>query len=107
MSEAVAWDRDQDPEPAANPIVQLVEAVRRPEEMDESIVGRSALVGAIIGFVATIIGITVAGTLAGIGFGPALGIGAFIGAFGGVGFGFMMGATVPFLRGPKRADVPR
>ena len=36
--------------------------------------------------------------LAGWGFGNALGLGTFVGVWGGGGFGFMMGATIPYAR---------
>src|SRR6187402_2923987 len=59
-------------------------------------VGRSAVIGYVVGFLVAAIVITGAGTLAGWGFGNALGLGAFVGIWGGGGFGFMMGATVPY-----------
>lgn len=65
---------------------------------EEPNVGRGALIGAIIGFVLLTTFVTVAGTLAGYGFPSALGLGTFVGAWGGIGFGVMMGGTIPLAR---------
>lgn len=60
---------------------------------------RSAIVGAVVGFVATTLGVAAVVTTAG---GQpivaSLGLGAFAGIWSGVGFGFMMGATIPLGR---------
>lgn len=61
-------------------------------------VGRTGMIGYAIGFTVATVGITIAGTLGGLGFGPSLGLGAFVGFWGGGGFGFMLGATIPFAR---------
>lgn len=59
---------------------------------------RSAIIGAILGFVATTIGVAAVGTAGGLHLVAALGLGAFAGIWSGVGFGFMMGATIPLGR---------
>ncbi|HLT15764.1 MAG TPA: hypothetical protein VK007_03600 [Acidimicrobiales bacterium] len=60
---------------------------------------RSAIIGAVLGFVATTIGIAAVTVTAG--HQPlvaSLGLGAFAGIWSGIGFGFMMGATIPLGR---------
>ena len=61
-------------------------------------IGRSGLIGAVIGFIMVTLAVTIGGTLGGIHPDAALGIGVAAGMWGGAGFGFMMGATVPFSR---------
>jgi hypothetical protein len=61
-------------------------------------IGRSGLIGAVIGFIVVTLAVTIGGTLGGIHPDAALGIGIAAGMWGGAGFGFMMGATVPFSR---------
>jgi hypothetical protein len=61
-------------------------------------VGRSAVTWAIVGFVVATAAITVAGTLSGLGAGGSFALGAFAGIWGGLGFGFMMGGTIPLAR---------
>jgi len=45
-------------------------------------------------------------TLAGWGFGNALGLGTFVGIWGGGGFGFMMGATIPYALYLDAQSIP-
>jgi hypothetical protein len=71
--------------------------------MDEALetepkLGRSGLIGAAIGFLVSAIVIGTIGTLGGMQPGSAFGLGVFVGTWGGSGFGFMLGATVPFAR---------
>jgi hypothetical protein len=68
------------------------------ESSDEPNIGRSAMTGAVLGFVVATVAVTVLGILGGIGAGASLGLGIFVGMWGGAGFGFMMGATVPYAR---------
>lgn len=78
-----------------------------PTGAEEPDVWRNAAVGAVIGFLVTTLATTAAGLAAGIEPGSALGLGAFIGSWGGAGFGFMMGATVPFARHLEAAHARR
>ena len=82
------------------PSLQIVpDAVLDAEpDLAEPNVGRSGMIGYVIGFVVATVGITLGGTLGGLGFGNSLGLGAFVGVWGGGGFGFMLGATIPFAR---------
>lgn len=82
------------------PSLQIVPDVVVDAEPDraEPNVGRNGMVGYVIGFVVATIGIALAGTLGGLGFGSSIGLGAFVGVWGGGGFGFMLGATIPFAR---------
>jgi hypothetical protein len=81
------------------PILQLVHGtVAEVGLVTEPNVGRSAVIGYMVGFFVAALAITGAGALAGWGFGNALGLGVFVGIWGGGGFGFMMGATVPYAR---------
>lgn len=83
----------------ARPTLALVSDASTPtHELEDAVVARYAVIGAIIGFVIVTVGITIAGTVGGLGFVPSLGLGAFVGAWSGVGFGFMLGATVPIGR---------
>ena len=62
-------------------------------------VWRNAVRGAAVGFITVTIGVAVvAATVGGFDTASALGIGAFVGFWGGLGFGFMLGATVPLSR---------
>jgi hypothetical protein len=65
---------------------------------DEPKVLRNSVVGAAVGFAVVAIAITVIGTLGGLGAGNAAGLGTFVGMWSGVGYGFMVGATVPLAR---------
>ena len=101
MSESARWSDDalQAP-PRVRPQLQVVKGIADTEAStridDEPDVVHSRLLGYIVGFLAVAVAITVAGTLGGLGFGASLGLGVFVGIWGGGGFGFMMGATVPF-----------
>lgn len=70
-------------------------------------VWRKAAFGAVAGFVLSTVAVVVAGVAGGMGAGAALGLGAFVGLWGGVGFGFMMGATVPLSRHLDAAHARR
>lgn len=59
---------------------------------------RPAVVGAATGFAVVMLTVAIGGTVSGIEPGAALGLGVFTGMWGGAGFGFMMGATLPFAR---------
>lgn len=61
-------------------------------------IGHTAMIGAAIGFVVALATVTISGTVAGLGLTVSIGLGAFVGLWGGAGFGFMMGATIPFAR---------
>jgi hypothetical protein len=61
---------------------------------------RPAAIGAATGFAVMTLIVTIGGTVAGIEPGAAFGLGVFTGMWGGAGFGFMMGATLPFARHP-------
>jgi hypothetical protein len=84
----------------SKPTLQLVHDIAGHDTgaAPEPDIGRSVVIGAVAGFLVVAVGITVAGTVGGIGFGGSLGLGVFVGIWGGGGFGFMMGATVPFAR---------
>lgn len=89
----------QRPKPAPPPDRSHVDLAGTGDELsDEEGIGRNAAIGATVGLLVVTAGITVAGTVGGIGLGESLGPGAFVGVFGGAGFGFMMGATIPFAR---------
>jgi hypothetical protein len=92
-----AAEPDEIAEPS--PVLQLVhDTVVEVGVVTEPNVGRSAVIGYVVGFFVAAFVITGAGTLAGWSFGNALGLGTFVGVWGGGGFGFMMGATVPYAR---------
>ena len=103
MTDSAHWSDDelQGP-PPVRPQLEVVKDVAETKDSnsvaDEPDVGRSAMLGYVVGFFVVAVGITVAGTLGGLGFGASLGLGVFVGIWGGGGFGFMMGATVPFSR---------
>ena len=81
------------------PSLQIVpDAVMDELDGTEPNFGRSGLVGYLTGFLVVAVTITIAGTLAGFGFGNSAGFGAFVGIWSGGGFGFMLGATIPFAR---------
>ena len=63
---------------------------------------RPAAVGAATGFTVVTLIVSIGGTVSGIEPGAAFGLGVFTGMWGGAGFGFMMGATLPFAR---HADI--
>ncbi len=59
---------------------------------------RPAAIGAATGFAVVTLIVTIGGAVSGIEPGAAFGLGVFTGMWGGAGFGFMMGATLPFAR---------
>ncbi|MFO7281088.1 MAG: hypothetical protein C0P77_011855 [Thermoanaerobacterales bacterium] len=63
-------------------------------------VKRSAIVGALVGFTVATTGVGVSLLLDGMDAVQAFGVGTFVGVWGGLGFGVMMGATIPLARDP-------
>lgn len=59
---------------------------------------RPAVIGAVTGFAVVTMMVTIGGAVSGIEPGAAFGLGVFTGMWGGTGFGFLMGATLPFAR---------
>ena len=103
MSESARWSDDElQAPPRVRPQLEVVKGIAHTESStrvdDEPDVVHSAMLGYIVGFLTVAVAITVAGTLGGLGFGASLGLGVFVGIWGGGGFGFMIGATVPFSR---------
>jgi hypothetical protein len=84
-------ENDPDPVPATD-VVDASTAISEPN------LGRAGMVGYAVGFLVATVAITLVGTLGGLGFGNSLGLGAFVGLWGGGGFGFMLGATIPFAK---------
>jgi alkyl hydroperoxide reductase subunit AhpC len=66
--------------------------------MRELRTGRAGAAGALLGFVIAVVGVTAAGSAAGLGAGAAFGLSLFVGLWGGLGFGFMTGATLNLAR---------
>jgi hypothetical protein len=69
-----------------------------PAERPAPNVKRSAIAGAVTGFTLATSAVGVGLTLGGMDPGPAFGVGTFVGVWGGLGFGVMMGATIPLAR---------
>jgi ammonia channel protein AmtB len=61
-------------------------------------VKRSAILGALVGFTVATTGVGVSLLLDGMDAVQAFGVGTFVGVWGGLGFGVMMGATIPLAR---------
>lgn len=106
--ESTARDRTTGPAPAVGrPRLEVVAGIEAPaapapgrtgSPSAEPEVWRNAGVGGVAGFLFAALAVTAAGVAGGMGAGGALALGTFVGLWGGVGFGFMMGATVPLAR---------
>ncbi len=96
--EATARDHTTEPVPSRLGPPPLAVVPDRAERRPEPNVGRNATIGALVGFVLATVAMTVAGVAGGIDAASSLGLGVFVGIWGGVGFGFMLGGTIPLAR---------
>jgi hypothetical protein len=82
-----------EPEPSEQedgPTLALVPAVRGADPR----LGRAALVGGVMGFAAVAVAVTAIALAVGQELVPALGLAAFVASWSGIGFGFMLGASI-------------
>jgi hypothetical protein len=70
-------------------------------------VGRAGVAGAVLGFLVAVLGVTAAGAASGLGLGAAFGLSLFVGLWGGLGFGFMTGATLSLALHTDRLESHR
>jgi hypothetical protein len=65
---------------------------------EDARVGHAAVRGAAVGFVVISLLVALAGSRCGLGASAAIGLGVFVGMWGGLGFGFMFGASCAGMR---------
>lgn len=72
---------------------------------EDARVGHAALRGAVVGFLGISVLVTLAGLLCGLTMPSSIGLGVFVGMWGGLGFGFMFGASWAGMRVMDSHDV--
>jgi hypothetical protein len=73
---------------------------------EDARVGHAAVRGAVVGFLAISLLVALAGSRCGLGSTAAIGLGVFVGMWGGLGFGFMFGASCAGMRVMDSHDAP-
>ena len=77
---------------------QLFDAQLATALQEDAQVGRGAVRGAVIGLFGVAVLVAVGGMLTGLTTISAIGLGVFVGMWGGLGFGFMFGASCAGMR---------
>jgi hypothetical protein len=72
---------------------------------EDARVGRAAVRGAVVGFFGVSVLVAIAGWLCGLTTASSIGLGVFVGMWGGLGFGFMFGASWAGMRVMDSHDV--